>query len=163
MKKKTNSDENGITKLAVGEPTPPEEKDVTAPAETVARPDEKPDDKPAVKPDEKKEDNPDDKPAAVAPDAPTPEPSKPEADQKPQLSREEFAEIANKFGDVIASKVMRDGGDYSTAMAVAYDATKAENETLRAKLAEATGQPSNGKPVTMTKVAEKATLFKTGK
>ena len=154
MKKKTNSDENGIAKLAADEQTPPEKKDVVAPAETDAKPEVKPDDKPAVKPEEKK---PEEKPVAVAP---APEP---EASPKPQLSREEFAEIADKFGDAIASKVMRDGGDYGSAMATAFDAIKVENEKLRAKVAELNGQPTNGTPVAMTSVATKETLFKTGK
>ena len=154
MKKKTNSDENGIAKLAADEQTPPEKKDVVAPAETDAKPEVKPDDKPAVKPEEKK---PEEKPVAVAP---APEP---EAPPKPQLSREEFAEIADKFGDAIASKVMRDGGDYGSAMATAFDAMKVENEKLRAKVAELNGQPTNGTPVAMTNAATKETLFKTGK
>ena len=159
MKKKTNSDENGAVKLTGDELTPPENKDVIAPAEPVAKPEDKPEDKP----EEKKDEKPDDKPGAVAPDAPIPEPLKPEATPKPQLSREEFTNIADKFGDAVASKVMRDGGDFSTAMAMAFAATKVENEKLRTKVAELTGQPTNGTPVAMTSATDKVQLFKTGK
>ncbi len=153
MKKQTNSEKIGKAKLAEGEPTAPEKKDVTAPAEPAAKPDDKP---PAVVDEPKK-------PEVKKPDPQTPEPEKPDAIEKPQLSRDEFTRIADKFGDAVASKVMRDGGDYSTAMAMAFDATKTENETLRRKVAELNGKPTNGKPVTMTGAAPKPGLFKTGK
>lgn len=153
MSKQTNSEKIGAAKLAEDEDTPPEKKDVPAPAEPVAKPEDKP---PAVAVEPTK-------PEAVKPEPEKPEPDKPEAPEKPQLSREEFARIADKFGDAIASKVMREGGDYSTAMALAFDATKTENETLRAKVAELNGQPTNGTPVAMTSAKGPATLFKTGK
>ena len=149
MKKLTNSEQNGEAVPVVDETTPPEEKKVPAPAETVAKPD--------------------DKPAAVAPDPPKPEavkpdePVKPEAPEKPQLSREEFSRIAEKFGDAIASKVMREGGNFSAAMELAFDATQKENEKLAAKIAELNQQPTNGKPIVMKDAKGPATLFKTKK
>ena len=148
MKKLTNSEQNGEAVPVVDETTPPEEKKVPAPAETVAKPDDKP---PAVADEPKK---PEEKP---------PEEPKPEDPPKPQLSRKEFAAIADKFGDAVASKVMRDGGDFSTAMALAFDATTAENEKLTAKIAELNGQPTNGTPIAMKDAKGPATLFKTGK
>ena len=148
MKKLTNSEQNGEAAPVVDEVTPPEEKKVVAPAETVAKPEEKP---PAVADEPKK---PEEKP---------PEEPKPEDPPKPQLSRKEFAAIADKFGDAVASKVMRDGGDFSTAMALAFDATTAENEKLTAKIAELNGQPTNGTPIAMKDAKGAPTLFKTKK
>jgi hypothetical protein len=153
MSKQTNSEKIGAAKLAEDEVTPPDKKDVPAPAETVAKPEDKP---PAVA------DEPT-KPEVVKPESEKPEPEKPEAPEKPQLSREEFSRIADKFGDAIASKVMREGGDYSTAMAMAFDATATENETLRKKVAELSGQPTNGTPVAMTSAKGPAKLFNSGK
>jgi hypothetical protein len=79
------------------------------------------------------------------------------------LSRDEFARIADKFGDAIAAKVMRDGGDYATAMELAFDAIKKENETLLAKVMELSKQPTTGTPVAMTSAKGPAKLFNTGK
>jgi len=150
MKEQTNSEKLGEAVPVVDEATPPEEKKVPAPAEPVA--------KPAVEP------------AAVATDPPAPEavkppePVKPEDPPKPQLSRKEFTAIADKFGDAVASKVMRDGGDFSTATAMAYDAARTENEALHKKVEELTGQPSTGTPVVMTSAkGTPAPMFKTGK
>jgi len=148
MKKLTNSEQNGEAVPVVDEATPPEEKKVPAPAEPVAKPEDKP---PAVADEPPK------------PDAVKPEPDKPEAPEKPQLSRKEFTAIADKFGDAVASKVMRDGGDFSTAMALAFDATTAENEKLTAKIAELNGQPTNGTPIAMKDAKGPATLFNTKK
>jgi len=144
MKKQTNSEQLGDAKPAADEATPPEEKKVPAPAETVAEP--------VVEP------------AAVAVEPPkVVEPDKPEDPPVPQLSRKEFTAIADKFGDAVASKVMRDGGDFSTAMAMAFDAAKAENEKLNAKIAELNGQPTNGTPIAMKAAKGPAKLFNTGK
>ena len=141
MKKLTNSEQNGEAAPVVDEVTPPEEKKVPAPAEPVAEP--------VVEP------------AAVAVEPP--EPVEPEDPPKPQLSRKEFTAIADKFGDAVASKVMREGGDFSTAMALAFDATAAENVKLNAKIAELNGQPTNGTPIAMKAAKGPAKLFNTGK
>ena len=143
MKKLTNSEQNGEAVPVVDEVTPPEEKKVPAPAEPVAKPD--------------------DKPPAVADEPKKPEEKPPEEPPKPQLSRKEFTAIADKFGDAVASKVMREGGDFSTAMAMAFDAAKAENEKLNAKIAELNGQPTNGTPIAMKAAKGPAKLFNTGK
>lgn len=102
-------------------------------------------------------------PAAVEAKPPEVKVDEPAAPEVKSLTREEFSRIADKFGDAVASKVMRDGGDYNAAMELAFDANKKENETLRSKVAELTKQPANGTPVAMTSVQPKATLFKTGK
>jgi len=153
MKKLTNSEQLGEPAPVVDKTTPPEEKKVIAPAEPDAKPPVEPEAVAPVPPE-----------PAPAP-APAPEPKKPDEPPKPQLSREDFTKIADKFGDAVASKVMRDGGDFSTAMAMAFDVAQTENEKLRAKLAELNQQPSNGTPVAMTSVPakDKGKLFHTGK
>lgn len=88
---------------------------------------------------------------------------KPATPKAKELSREEFARIADKFGDAIAAKVMRDGGDYQTAQGMAFDALAEENKTLRAQLAELSKQPANGSPVTMTNAKSRPKLFNTEK
>jgi len=143
MKEQTNSEKTGVAQEAADKKTPLEKNNIPAPAESVAKPE--------------------DKPAAVADGLSKPELQKQDAPQKPQLTREEFSRIADKFGDAVASKVMRDGGDYNTAMELAFDALKKENETIRAQIAELNKQPVNGTPVAMTSAQPKATLFKTGK
>ncbi|HUU94557.1 MAG TPA: hypothetical protein VM487_02370, partial [Phycisphaerae bacterium] len=88
-----------------------------------------------------------------------------EATPAPALSREEFAKIADQFGADIAVKVMRDGGDYESAMKLAYDAAKEENAQLRTELTEAKRQ-TNGKPVRVVAApadGKKTSLFNTGK
>ena len=102
-------------------------------------------------------------PAAVEATPPEAKVEEKTAPEVKALSREEFSRIADKFGDAVAAKVMRDGGDYNTAMELAFDALKKETETLRAKVAELTKQPVNGTPVAMTSAQAKTTLFKTGK
>lgn len=108
-------------------------------------------------------------PAAVeappAVEAPQPEAaaSQPEEPEAKSLTREEFARIADKFGDAIAAKVMRDGGDYGTAMELAFEESKKEIETLRAKIAELREQTTSGRPVAMTATKAVPKLFNTGK
>lgn len=89
--------------------------------------------------------------------------SEPAAPETKALSRDEFARIADKFGDAIAAKVMRDGGNYNTAMELAFEAAKTENEMLRSKVAELSKQPANGTPVAMTSAKGPVKLFNTGK
>ena len=110
-------------------------------------------------------------PAAV--EAPPPEGEKPVTDQaqaepeKPEakpLSREEFTKIADEFGAAIAVQTVRDGGDYSTALRLAFDASKAEAVTLRGRVAELEAKTkSGGQAVPVTVAKEKPKLFNTGK
>lgn len=108
-------------------------------------------------------------PAAVeappAVEAPQPEasPSQPAEPEAKSLTREEFARIADKFGDAIAAKVMRNGGDYGTAMELAFEESKKEIETLRAKIAELGEQSPSGRPVAVVAAKAKPKLFNTGK
>ena len=53
-----------------------------------------------------------------------------------ELSREEFAQISTEFGAEIASKIMCEGGDYSTALKLHADALADENKALKAQLSE---------------------------
>ena len=86
-----------------------------------------------------------------------PEAEEEKSEESDALSREEFARIADKFGDSVAAKVMREGGDYNTALELSHDALKEENEKLRA----ASG--SVGTPAKVVEEKEKKALFATGK
>lgn len=86
--------------------------------------------------------------------------AKPEA--KTELSRDEFVRIADKFGSEIAVKVVRDGGDYVSAMEMAYQSKCEENEKLVKELA-VKNERTNGTPVVMTDAKPKSGLFKTEK
>jgi len=89
--------------------------------------------------------------AAVAPEA------------KP-LSRDEFVRIVDEFGAEIAAQTVRDGGDYSTALRLAYDASKAESKTLRGRVAELEAKTkSGGQAVPVSADKPKPKLFNTGK
>jgi len=80
------------------------------------------------------------------------------------LSREEFTKIADEFGADVAVQTVRDGGDYSTALRLAFDASKAEVKTLRGRVAELEAKTkSGGQAVPVTDAKPKSGLFKTGK
>lgn len=100
---------------------------------------------------------------AQAPVVPSGEEAKPEVPAA-VLSREEFIKIKTEFGDSIAAKIMCDGGDYNTALKMAYETAKAEAAAMKSKIDElsATGK---GQPVKMVEAAkkEKSKLFNTGK
>lgn len=87
-----------------------------------------------------------------------------EAQEKPVLSREEFARISKDFGNDIAAKVMCDGGDYAAAQAMFCESLKAENAELKTKLAEL-HPAGSGQPIPMVAATDpkKAKLFNTGK
>jgi hypothetical protein len=111
--------------------------------------------------------------AEAAVDAPPPEGEKPGTEQaqaepeKPEakpLSREELTKIADEFGAEVAVQTVRDGGDYSTALRLAYDANKAEMATLRGRVTELEAKTkSGGQAVPVTADKAKPQLFKTGK
>jgi hypothetical protein len=100
---------------------------------------------------------PEGEPATEQAQAPAPE-------AKP-LSREEFTKIADEFGADIAVQTVRDGGDYSTALRLAFDASKAEAVTLRGRVAELEAKTKSGGQAVPVTAAEKKTpkLFNTGK
>jgi hypothetical protein len=80
------------------------------------------------------------------------------------LSREEFTKIADEFGAAIAVQTVRDGGDYSTALRLAFDASKAEAVTLRGRVAELESKTkSGGQAVPVSADKPKPKLFNTGK
>jgi len=86
-------------------------------------------------------------------------------DETPALSRGEFVKIANEFGDAVAVMVMRDGGDYSKALKIAYEAER-EAKTKLAEQVAALESTKNGKPVPMVEAPKNGkpdSLFKTGK
>jgi hypothetical protein len=116
---------------------------------------------------------PEDEPAELAaePEAPeAPAPAEGEAlaegveeEPKPELSREEFTRIADEFGSDIAVQTVRDGGNYETALKLAYEAEKGARAAAEQELAEfrasAVGAPA---PVSDAS-KEKQSLFNTGK
>ena len=80
------------------------------------------------------------------------------------LSRDEFVKIVDEFGAEIAAQTVRDGGDYSSALKLAFDAGKAEAVTLRGRVAELESKTkSGGQAVPVTEAKPKAKLFNTGK
>lgn len=90
---------------------------------------------------------------------------KPVETPKPELSREEFVKIADEFGDSVAVKIVRQGGDYQTAQKIAFDAMKEENKRLQGEVAESK-KLSSGQPVKVVAApadGKKGGLFKTGK
>jgi hypothetical protein len=107
-------------------------------------------------------------PAAVEAPAPEGEKATEQAQEsapevKP-LSRDEFVKIVDEFGADIAAQTVRDGGDYSSALKLAFDASKAEAVTLRGRVAELESKTkSGGQAVPVTEAKLKAKLFNTGK
>ncbi len=73
------------------------------------------------------------------------------------LSRDEFVRIADKFGAEIAAQIMRDGGDYQTAMQLHCERLESENKDLHAKVEEMSASKS-GQPVPVTAASTKKTL-----
>lgn len=96
---------------------------------------------------------------------PKQEEKKPEdkPEEEEQFSRAEFCRIADAFGNDIAAKTVRDGGDYVTAQADAFSATKKQNDELLAKLAELEHGKMGGTPAAVTAAKKPAKLFKTEK
>ena len=86
-----------------------------------------------------------------------------ESHEPAALSRDEFTRIADEFGSDIAVKTVKDGGDYNSALRAFADGLKAENETLRSRVAEL---EASGKGTPATVASEKkapARIFNTGR
>ena len=81
--------------------------------------------------------------------------AQPEPEPQP-LSRAEFTRIADRFGDAIAARVMREGGDFARAMDWHTEAVEKENAALRAQVAELSSK--GGTPVPVNGAAPKPTL-----
>jgi hypothetical protein len=102
-------------------------------------------------------------PAAVEATAPEGETVTEQAQAEPEaktLSRDEVTRIADEFGADVAIETVRAGGDYQTALHLAYSAKLAENETLRGRVAELTASltSATGRPVPVTDAKPKKTL-----
>ena len=94
-------------------------------------------------------------PATVAP-APTPE-------IKPELNRAEFLKILAEFGADVAAQTVTDGGDYTTALKLAYSNEKKARAAAEAKGAElAAAKVGMPAPVANAET-KKTSLFNTGK
>ena len=87
------------------------------------------------------------------------------SEQQPEEEdpRAEFKRMVESFGAGIASKVYAEGGTFEDAKDAAFAALKADNESLKAKLAEIT--PEGGKPSEFAATDEKKSkkLFNTNK
>lgn len=112
------------------------------------------------------------KPEEAAPEAqaveevPAVETEQKQEKQKPvELSREEFTRIADRFGNDIAVRCMREGKDFSTALNWHVEALENENKELKAKVSSFMASSSTtGKPVAMSATGKpQAKLFNTGK
>lgn len=82
------------------------------------------------------------------------------------LSREEFGRIADKFGDKIAARIMREGGDFAKAAVLAFDEVSAECKRLQGEVARlssgATADPVKVVPAPADG-KDKSKLFNTGR
>lgn len=91
---------------------------------------------------------------------PVGEPEQPKA----ELSRDEFTRIADRFGNDIAVRCMREGANFETALSWHVEAIEKENAELKKQVSEFTGTKTTGKAVAMTATPKpKAKLFNTGK
>jgi hypothetical protein len=95
---------------------------------------------------------------APAPVAPVPEPEK-----KPELSREEFLKIVDEFGADTAAQVVKDGGDYHTALKLAYSKEKTARLALESKCAEMSATKAGTPAPVADATKTQSSLFKTGK
>ena len=91
--------------------------------------------------------------------------TQPDAPEAKPLISDEVVKILDEFGAEIAAKTVRDGGDYSTALRLAFDASRAEAVTLRGRVAELEAKTKSGGQAVPVTAAEKKTpkLFNTGK
>ncbi len=82
-------------------------------------------------------------------------------EQKPvELSREEFSRIADRFGNEIAVRAMRECANFETALTWHVEAIEAKNAELQKQVSElSNSQTSTGKAVRMTAPTNKVTLL----
>jgi hypothetical protein len=103
---------------------------------------------------------------AAAVEAAQPEGPAPVSEKKtdevvmPDLSRDEFIKIADKYGDDIAVKCVRTGGSFATATDMYLVKLESENKTLRSK-ADAQVVQSGGTPAAVVAVQKPVALFNT--
>lgn len=95
---------------------------------------------------------------AAAPVAPMPEP-----EPKPELSRDEFLRIVDEFGAEIAVQIVKDGGDYSAALKLAYSKEKVRREAAEARAAELAATKAGTPAPVVAADHKKSSLFNTGK
>jgi len=81
-------------------------------------------------------------------------------EQKPvMLSRDEFSRIADRFGNDIAVRAMRDGASFETALSWHVESIEAKNAELEKQVSElSNAQTTTGKAVKMTAPTNKLTL-----
>lgn len=80
-----------------------------------------------------------------------------EPDQTLSLDADEFCRIADEFGAEIAAQTVRDGGNYESALRLAYDRLNDENEQLKAKLSESA---KGGTPAKVVEAKERKPLIR---
>jgi len=85
----------------------------------------------------------------------------PEQEIKPEMSRADFIAIVDEFGTEVAVQNVRDGGDYASALRLAYSNEKQAREAAEAKAAELAAS-KGGTPVPVVAAPEKKNtgLFK---
>jgi hypothetical protein len=77
-----------------------------------------------------------------------------------ELSREEFSRIADRFGNDIAVRAMREGASFETALYWHVEAIEAKNAELQKQVSElSNSQTTTGKAVRMTAPTNKVTLL----
>ena len=97
--------------------------------------------------------------AAKAPVVPEPEVEQP----KPELSRADFLQIVDEFGAEIAAQIVKDGGDYVSALKLAH-AKRGERIAALEKECSTHKATRAGAPVPVENApATKKSLFNTGK
>ena len=96
-------------------------------------------------------------------EAPAPVAAVPEPEKKPELSREEFLKIVDEFGADTAAQVVKDGGDYNTALKLAYSKEKTARLALESKCAEMSATKAGTPAPVADATKTQSSLFKTGK
>lgn len=100
--------------------------------------------------------------AAEEPAVPEPEP---EQEEEPaELSRAEFVQIVDEFGAEIAAQTVKDGGNYASALKLAYSQAREQIDALEKQCSEMKATRA-GTPVPVEDATkhENKSLFKTGK
>jgi hypothetical protein len=72
--------------------------------------------------------------------------------KKEELSKEEFLKIADEFGNEIAVQIVKAGGDYNSAVKMAYDKAKTELEAVKSEI---TSLKANGQPVKVVEAVDR--------
>ena len=92
-------------------------------------------------------------------DAEVEEVEEPEETETDELGREEFCRIVDMFGADIAAQTVKDGGNYQTALEMAYTKAKQNNDDLTEQV-KALHHGGTGAPVPVSQASTKTPLIK---